>query len=80
MAISRKRQSLVEFCSKRLDKRNNSNFVENLFVLWGLIDSIRRSYKQNLLFKITSKVILSTTCYLNNDSIQNMLSRNTGGV
>ena len=41
MAISRKRQILVEFCSKRLepqhDKRNNSNFVENLFVVGDLL-------------------------------------------
>ena len=41
MAISRKRQTLVEFCSKRLephiDKRNNSNFVENLFVVGDLL-------------------------------------------
>ena len=37
MAISRKRQILVEFCSKRLDTRNNSNFVENLFVVGDLL-------------------------------------------
>ena len=39
MAISRKRQILVEFCSKRLeiDKRNNSNFVQNLFVVGDLL-------------------------------------------
>ena len=41
MAISRKRQTLVEFCSNRLepnfDKRNNSNFVENLFVVGDLL-------------------------------------------
>ena len=43
MAISRKWQILVEFCSKRLephpniDKRNNSNFVENLFVVGDLL-------------------------------------------
>ena len=41
MAISRKRQTLVEFCSKRLepniDKRNNLNFVENLFVVGDLL-------------------------------------------
>ena len=36
MAISRKRQILVEFCSKRLE-RNNSNFVENLFVVGDLL-------------------------------------------
>ena len=41
MAISRKRQTLVEFCSKRLephiDKRNHSNFVEYLFVVRDLL-------------------------------------------
>ena len=35
MAISRKRQILVEFCSKH--KRNNSNFVENLFAAGDLL-------------------------------------------
>ena len=37
MAISRKRQTLVEFCSKQLDKCNNSNFVENVFVVGDLL-------------------------------------------
>ena len=37
MAISRKRQTLVEFCSNRLEKRKNSNFVENLFVAGDLL-------------------------------------------
>ena len=36
MAISRKRQTLVDFCSKLLE-RNNSNFVENLFVVGDLL-------------------------------------------
>ena len=32
------------------------NFVENLFVVGGLIDSKRRSYKENLFLKITMAV------------------------
>ena len=46
MAISRKRQTLVEFCSKQF------KFCR-ILICWGLIDRKRRSYEQNLLFKIT---------------------------
>ena len=76
MAISRKRWTLVAFCGKRLEPQlwqaQQLKVGQKLICCKGLIGSEKRSYEQNLLFEITSKIIFSMTCSLNNGTLQNV--------